>query len=557
MNLGSLVPICMLDCLPGDVIKYSPQAVVRLSPTIAPILHKMEIRFESFFVPNRLLWDKWEQFISGGDNGQFNELPPCVEYTRISEDEQRYPNPDLFTNGPTAGFENYILQKGSLWDYFGLPVYQQIDFVEGSSVFQDVKLRDFYSYDSGEVLKFVSDLPFRAYNLVYNQFYRDENIEPDETPLSSYGIKQRYWTKNDYFTSALPFVLRGVVPSLSADLDYTGGTYPVLMNDIGDDYLPDNVAGTIASSRFGSGQPEGLGRTGIYAETQTTLVHNNNNKQFVTTLSDSYGSTATNYVENVTIPDQDLGGFSLNANEIRWLMQAQKFMERQARGGVRYNEFIMNNFSVATGDYRIDRAEFLGSSRSPIMVSEIPQTSSSTSTSPQGRLAGRGLGTSLGNRIRYRCREYGIFITMMSITPKLSYTPQGISKKWTKEDKFDYFFPQFAHMSEQPIKNSELFFDHSTDDTEPFGYTGIYNEYRYSPDIVTNDFRDTLDYWHMARKFATQPALNESFLKISPTALNRIFAVQDEPPFYVDCYNSLTTYRPIPKFAEPGLVDHF
>lgn len=268
-------------------------------------------------------------------------------------------------------------------------------------------------------------------------------------------------------------------------------------------------------------------------------------------------------------------------------MQVQKFLERNARGGSRYVEQVLSHFGVYTGDYRLQRPEYLGSTKSPIIVSEIPQTSAKTgSSTPQGNLAGRGLGAVSSNFVKYRVKEHGYFIVLASITPRLSYNSQGINKSWIKRSRYDYFFPEFSHLTEQPIKKSELFLKHEIDtdivddtlDTNftEFGYSGIYNEYRTFPDQINGLMRNDFLEWHLARYFDKQPALNSNFLSVTKNwefndlglysdeelknwqyPLNRILATPSAPPFIVDVCNICHMHRPIPALAEPGLVDHF
>ena len=253
---------------------------------------------------------------------------------------------------------------------------------------------------------------------------------------------------------------------------------------------------------------------------------------------------------------EDLSGIpTFDVNDLRTVFQLQKWAERNARAGVRYTEFLQAHYGVSPRDARLQRPEFIGATQSPLIVSEVLQTSSTDTTSPQGNLAGHGI-TADANRIgSYRVEEFGIIMTVMCIVPKPAYQ-QGINRQWMRRTRYDFYSPEFAHLSEQGIETSELYLtdDHDVNSTL-FGYQGRYNEMRYASDRIAGSLRDTLDYWHLGRKFDDVPLLNGSFITMTPS--KRIFAVQDEPGFIVSYGNNITAVRPLPVIAEPGLIDHF
>lgn len=571
-DFGYLYPVCVRECIPGDKIKYSVESVVRLNPTIAPVLHKMDIRFEAFFVPNRLVWNQWEEFITGGADGKSTVLPPIMSLTlsRADSDES-------------------TKLANSLWDYFGLPVFTNTsDLANAYNILSSEQKREFTPIQ----------LPFKAYHLIWNEFYRDENIQDefDIDPVNDNNLlplQSRCWTKNDYFTSALPFVLRGFAPAINLDLSSLNIDVDLINNPIevsSDDSISTSSIGTtpeytnlLAGASYQSSDSKdlvfGMNSTRqLYTEVGGKLRAITSAEYTPPTQGEeaSWDYVSNPYRSNVIVDSATASSntpLAINASDIRWLMQVQKFLERNARGGSRYMEQVLSHFNVYTGDYRLQRPEFLGSTKSPIIVSEIPQTSASVDgSSPQANLAGKGIGAVSANLVKYRCKEHGYFMVLASIVPKLSYDSQGINKSFVKKDKFSYFFPEFSHLSEQPIWKDELYYQggapapHISDNA--FGYTGIYNEYRTYPDMVCGKMRDDFSYWHMARKFGNTPALNSDFISIAEennffdsdgneAGLKRIFAVPSEPGFLVDVYNKCFISRPIPHLAEPGLVDHF
>jgi len=474
-DMGQLIPVLCEEVVPGDIFTIANQAIIRFQPLVAPVLHEINMYTHYFFVPNRLMWDDWEDFISGGVTG---DLTPALPY-----------------------WEPTDTTVGSLWDYMGFPV--GVD-PEGA---------------------YPVDFPRIAYNYVWNEYYRDESLQAEET-LDNETILNRCWEK-DYFTSALTNQQRGTAPALPI----SGTTHAVwLSSAIG------NSGGDVAANAVGA----------------LTSVPGNN-------LFLANGATAQanllNSLNNNTVDLSTASTFDIA--DLRLAFQIQKWMERNARSGARYTEFLKAHFGVYPRDERLQRPEYIGGSRSPIIISEVLQTSSTDVTSPQGNLAGHGISASESFAGKYRAQEYGVIIGIMSVMPRSAYQ-QGINRQWIKRTKFDYFFPEFANLSEQAIEKAEIcaLDANPTHNTAIFGYQGRYDELRTKQSMVCGLLRTTYDYWHMGRVFdpGTPPTLNDDFVTCIPR--KDIFAVPAEPGLIVSFGNLIKAIRPLPFMAEPGLIDH-
>lgn len=466
-DMGFLYPVMCDEVVPGDVVKVGNQTVIRFQPLVAPIMHEINVYTHYFFVPYRLLDDDWEEFISGGVQGDSAAVLP------------RW-NPSNTT-------------KGSLWDYLGFPV----GVVPAGAL--------------------PLDFPRRAYNFVYNEYYNDQTLNEGGVALTNETILKRAWEK-DYFTSALPFQQRGTAPALPIS-GITNASF-----------LEASLSGdaTVGDFRINAAQA----RIAKNYDTNSTNMYNvlNNNQV-------DFSDAAT-----------------FDVSDLRLAFQVQRWMERNARSGVRYTEFLKAHFGVSPRDERLDRPEYIGGTKAPVIVSEVLQTSSTDSTTPQGNLAGHGISASGNIAGKYRVQEYGLIIGIMSVMPRSAYQ-QGINRQWLRRSKFDFYFPEFANLSEQPIENAEIYATAvEAQNTTVFGYQGRYNEMRSKPSMVCGNMRDTLDYWHLGRKFTQQPLLNQSFIACDAT--KRIFAVPSEPGLIINCGNIFHAVRPLPAYAEPGLIDH-
>jgi hypothetical protein len=486
-DMGYLYPVLCDEVVPGDVVKVGNQTVIRFQPLVAPIMHEINVYTHYFFVPYRLLDDDWEEFISGGVQGDSAAVLPRWSPTNNA--------------------------KGSLWDYLGFPV--------GVVPTGALPL----------------DFPRRAYNFVYNEYYNDQTLNEGGVPLTNETILKRAWEK-DYFTSALPFQQRGVAPAL-----------PVSISGIVNAVWDDHVVPSLTLNRTTNGTGTVLASA---PSTSTALMIKLDSTEKLG-ISGSIGDLK-NALNNNTIDGSKLNAATFDVSDLRLAFQVQRWMERNARSGVRYTEFLKAHFGVSPRDERLDRPEYIGGTKAPVIVSEVLQTSSTDDTTPQGNLAGHGISASGNIAGTYRVQEYGLIIGLMSVMPRSAYQ-QGINRQWLRRSRFDFYFPEFANLSEQPIETAEIYATASeADNTKVFGYQGRYNEMRSKSSMVCGNMRDTLDYWHLGRKFTAAPLLNQSFIECDVT--KRIFAVPSEPGLIINCGNIFYAVRPLPAYAEPGLIDH-
>lgn len=525
-DMGQLIPVYFDECVPGDTRKIGMQCVTRFQPMVAPILDSVDLTVHYFFVPTRLLMDKeedWNTFLTGGKDGKDESVSlPLWQFFYAdgqSSSDPHYP----FSSGITAG-------KYSLWDYFGLPV--------PSSSPNWIGLRD-----NNHVLSF----PQRAYNLVFNEFYRDPNLV-DEVSMNNGTVLYRAW-KKDYFTSALPWQQRGIAPALPLS-----GTVPVTFSNgfvldsiqagTGQGSVSNIVAGNVVSDYQSMGFP-------AYGSSPTFIVGNR-----ISTLKGNLVNSATADLSNAA---------TFDVATLRQCVQIQRWLELNARGGVRYTEFLRSHFGISPKDEVLGRPQYIGGTKSSIVISEVLQTSRTEETtetqkgSPLGRLAGHGLGASSDYICTYTAKEFGYIIGIASWMPKPSYQ-QGVNRIFSRKTKFDFYFPEFAHLSEQAVTNGEIFATGTSKDSEIFGYQGAYNEMRYTPSVNCADMRDTFSYWHLGRIFQNAPKLNAGFLTTNPNydggIRKDIFASQNERGLLVQFANIVKAIRPLPVYGTPGFVDH-
>lgn len=507
-DMGQLIPICAYETYPGDVFELGYECAVRAQPMVAPIAQDIDFKVEYFFVPMRLLFDEWKEFITGGEDGEYSGQLP------LWDDYKTEPAP-----------------KYSLWDYYGLPLVKVP--VEDSPI----------------------DLRRRAYNLIWNEYYRDENVM-EQVELTNNNILHRCW-KKDYFTSALPFRQRGVAPAFpisgTTNVFADGSTFLPLVSVAPSSVVP------APSINVDSGTYLLLRNIGI-SDHYASVTDNNSTYPLALSSSEETSSIP----EISSIPSAMLSGnypnlkvdasnfATFDVADLRLAYNIQRFLEANARSGVRdLGQFLLMHYGVCPSDSRIQRPEYFGGAKAPIFISEVVQQSGTTEDSPQGNLAGKGLGAASDYVTKQSISEHGYIIGLFSICPRSSYTSQGISKTWTRKSRYEFYFPEFAHLSEQPVLTKELYIsDNTEDNNEVFGYQGIYDELRHERDEVCADMRDTFDYWHLSRKFASKPVLNDAFLKMQPS--KRIFAVQDEPGFVVQYLNNVKAIRPLPKYGTPS-----
>lgn len=499
MDMGELVPMLCEDVIPGDTFQINTEVMIRFAPMLAPIMHRINVYTHFFFVPNRLIWDDWEEFITGGPDGDLAPIMPTIA---------------IYSGSGWAA-------NGSLADYLG---YATIALAP-----ENIE---------------VNALPFRAYQLIYNEYYRDQNLIDEIIIEKTSGLgvldnstqlskRTRAWEK-DYFTSALPWTQRGGEVSLPM-----GGNAPIVFN--GDYTKTQRLTDA-------SGNPSNVS----VAHIDNVNVDNGH------TLSDS-NSNAAWLDPNGTL-DVDLENVTATTiEELRRATKLQQWLERNARGGARYIEQILVHFGVTSSDARLQRPEYLGGGKTPVTISEVLQQSGMSTVggelinnTPQGEMTGHGISVGNSHRFKKFFEEHGQVIGIISVLPKTAYM-QGTRKHLMKTDKFDYFFPEFAQLGEQPVSSKELFNDYVSEETT-FGYQSRFAEYKYIPSSVHGDFKENLNFWHMARDFVSEPVLNGDFVEADPTT--RIFSVLEESnqKLWVSIYHNFKAIRPIPKFNNPSLL---
>ncbi len=512
---GYLVPFLVDEVLPGDSYKVKFNFLARLSTPIVPTMDNLFLDTFYFFVPYRLLWKHWEQF-----NGQ-----------------QDYPGAQTDYLVPqTSAPADKGFPVGSLEDYFGLPTG-----VKGIKA---------------------NELAARAYALIWNEWFRDENLQNpinlssfaeiksasglDDVGLGDAGFTGahnllRRGKRHDYFTSALPWPQKG--PGVEIGL---AGTAPVLSQSDGITLYTEN-SGTDAGR--GSGKWVGFethGRFYTLGDDLFNMAHN------VLLKSDSGLYADLSHTTAATI------------NSLRQAFQVQKLYERDARGGTRYTEILRSHFGVVSPDSRLQRPEYLGGSESPVIINPVVQNSATGATgaeTPQGNLAAYGLvsSTSAKHGFTKSFVEHGIIIGLLNVRADLTYQ-QGIPRMFSRRTRFDFYWPVLAHLGEQAILNKEIYAQGTPADDDVFGYQERYAEYRYFPSMITGKLRSTdpqsLDVWHLSQKFDNLPTLSAQFIEDNPP-VSRILAVQNEPQFIIDSYIEMKCARPMPVYGVPGLVDHF
>jgi hypothetical protein len=474
-DMGNLTPILTLECVPGDKFELGCESLIRFAPMIAPVMHRMDVSMHYFFVPNRIVWSNWEKFITDANSGL---VQPFVGYSDST----------------------YFDDKKKFMDYMGVPPVP----VGGSN-------------------QEINAIPLAAYQCIYNEYYRDQNLiapvnyklvdgNNDSNRPELMNLRKRAW-EHDYFTASLPFAQKGQ----AVDIPLGEISGDVLVKTSGP---TTTLSGSPSSITVAAGLP-----TPPYAPNQL------------------YAETDGLDLQPTTI------------NDLRRAFRLQEWLEKNARGGTRYIENILTHFGVKSSDKRLQRPEYITGVKTPVVISEIVNTTGQvnqpgqTSGLPQGNMAGHGMSVSSGRSGTYYCEEHGYIIGIMSVMPKTAYQ-QGIPKTFLKNDTLDYFWPSFANIGEQPVTVNELY-AYTPNANNTFGYVPRYAEYKYMPSRVAGEFRTTLDYWHLGRKFASEPALNSAFVNCDAT--KRIFAVNNTGTDSLYCHvlNKIKAVRPMPKFGTP------
>ena len=502
---GYLVPIYLDEVLPGDSVNLRMTAFARLATPLFPVMDNMYIDTFFFFVPNRLVWSNWQRFMGERDP----DPDSSIDYTIPT------------MTSPTGGYA-----VNSLQDYMGLPTAGQVD---GASTVTH------------------SALFTRAYNLIYNEWFRDENLQnsvvvdkgdgPDT--YSNYTLLRR-GKRHDYFTSALPWPQKGDAVTMPLGdmapikiLDATGAS----TGEDGEFLWMKNADDNRLFQAYGGENVNNYPGSGSYLSANAWF-------RPYADLADATASTI---------------------NSIRNSFQIQRLLERDARGGSRYTEIIRSHFGVVSPDARLQRPEYLGGGSAPIIVNPIAQQSATAATgtdTPLGTLGAVGTGLADGHGFSQSFTEHGIIIGMASVRADLTYQ-QGLHRMWNRSTRYDFYFPVFAHLGEQAVLNKEIFADGTANDDGVFGYQERWAEYRYKPSQVTGYMRSTsagtLDAWHLAQNFANCPTLNNTFIEENPP-VDRVVAVGAEAngkQFIVDAFFDANKARPMPMYSVPGLVDHF
>jgi len=485
--MGYIVPVMVQECLPGDTWQGDNKLLTRLAPLMAPVMHRLRCDVVTVFTANRLIWNNWENFITGGQDGQDASVPPTV------------------TIKPAVG---------TLADYFGLPL------------------------STGNLT--VSALPFRAYNLIYNEFFRDQDLQ-DEIPISMddgndtttpTNLLKANWAK-DYFTTARPW------PQKGADVTIPLGRDAPVLSNYQNIYLTQTLTDPLR--RYDYRLQSGSSDVSVEGPKNVMAWPLGSNPEQQPDASYQFGTQTGLYTDLSAATGASI-------NQLREAFALQRWQEKRSMYGSRYED-LLHFWGLRTQDARLQRPEIVSVRNSLIQFSEVLQTSKD-GDGGVGDMYGHGIGAMRSGRWRYYCYEHGWLMSFMIVRPQAVYT-QGLERMWTRSTRYDYWNPEFQHIGQQEVLNQEIFADGTDADKKVFGYQNRYDEYRRGKNHVTGEFRTTLDFWNMARVFENRPALNSEFITANPT--DRIFQLNASlsDQLYVMVQNDLIAKRLMSRNGNP------
>jgi hypothetical protein len=526
-NVGDIVPFFLDEVLPGDTFNVDTSKVVRLQTLLTPVMDNIYLDTYFFFVPNRLVWSHWKQF--NGENTESAWIP-----------QTEYEIPQI-TAPADVGWS-----VGTIADYLGVP--------------------------TGVPNLSVSALPFRAYALVMNEWFRDENLSDplvvpvDDatvagvntgtfvTDVAKGGLPYKAAKYHDYFTSCLPSPQKGpdvLIPSA------TSGEFPVVPRA---DRIPSETLGSVPYTAIGLG--------GSLHENSNSISFDGTGAQIINLSNSASGSPGLPVIDNLWALSS--GGLGASINQLRMAFQIQKLYEKDARGGSRYIEILKSHFGVTSPDARLQRPEYLGGNRVPININQVVQQSATASgETAQGTVTGMSVTTDTHSDFTKSFTEHGFVIGVMVARYDHTYQ-QGLERFWSRKDRFDYYWPVFANIGEQAVKNKEIFAQGpsvkdsagAVIDDQVFGYQEAWADYRYKPSRVTGEMRSqyaqSLDVWHLADDYTALPMLSDSWIREDKANVDRVLAVTSavSNQLFADIYIKNRTTRPMPMYSIPGLIDH-
>lgn len=530
-NTGELIPIYVdATITPGDTVNMNMSELIRMTTPITPVLDNLWADTYFFFVPHRLVWENFSKFMGENDNPWTQETERVIPKLKITNNNSN------------------IFDKGSLGDYFGIPTN-----VKASSADKPIE---------------INALPFRAYAKIWNDWFRDQNVEKElyitKTDVSQNALSKEYVSSrddkyttyvergaipikvnkyHDYFTSCLPSPQKG--PEVFLPLN---GTAPVVLREFraeyqGDTYKYGNNTDSLYTSVVNAGDINYASTIGDQITTRGTPNQYD--------VEPNYGQLFTD-LQNAT-------GASVTA--IRQAFAIQKFYERQARGGTRYIEMIKSHFGVTNPDFRMQRSEYLGGKRIPISINQVVQTMEiEQASNPLGTTGAYSVTSDVSDDLfTHSFTEHGTLIGLVCIRTQHTYQ-QGLNAQWSMSKLTDFYFPEFANLSEMPVYNKEIYLQGTDEDNEVFGYNEAYAHYRFMPDIVSgalrSNYAQSLDIWHYADYFNSLPTLSKAFMNETDENVKRTLAYQDEDQFIGDFYFKAIYTRPMPLYSIPGLLDH-